>query len=331
MPSPLLGIPNKLGVGLTFGLKPRRVMTRNAYPRMPRRALRRFVPRMAATPMWEGGDDDFNAALSRLAPTEELPELRKTVRGLDSLISDAITEEDFAVAARLRDEVRELKSKDPAPLISSLRQSMWAAAEGEQFNEAAKYRDQLHIVNQFLPEYQLAGVYRAWKGHIPGLGDDSIRIVYDGDTLTAIMTDRPPYGKTDRRVLFKADVSKSHERHFVGKDGKTARSVDCFMGEGMDMMRLREGFTPGVMYMMEDNMIGFMWSAEGEYQTGGRILAAAGQRVRPGDIGSRGGGGGGSGERFVTFKKIISESEPEDELLPDSESEPEPEDESILD
>lgn len=291
MPSPLLGVTRSLGVGLTTALKPRRAIMQNAYSRTPRRAVRRFAPRMAVmTPMWEGGNSNFEAALSQLAPLKEVPELRTTLGKFDSLMSDAIDERDSATAPPLRDEVRsmELPLLDPVPLNSSLRRMMRAYLG--QNKEASKYRDQLSTLKRNQPEYQLAGV---WEANIQGQ-HIVVRIVYDGDMLTATTM--------NGEVTLRADVSESH---------KGVRQLDYFAGEGM----VAGGdFVPGRMYLIDGNTFGFLWSGGGgddrgeqkriPYLGGGergeQVLASAGQEENGG--GGTGGGGGG-GKHFAVFRR----------------------------
>ena len=65
------------------------------------------------------------------------------------------------VAAMLRDDLQELKSKDPAAMAMAVRAEMNEHVACERYDEAALCRDQLMVLRRFLPQYQLAGL---WKG-----------------------------------------------------------------------------------------------------------------------------------------------------------------------
>jgi len=187
--------------------------------------------------------------------------LRKKIRELDrlSVVAFAALPGDFATSARLGVELLELRSKDPSPLSASLRTSMWEAAEGNLFNEAAKYRDQLQALKRFLPEYQLAGAWQA-SINIPGalLGEINVRIYYDDDTLTAM--------DPDGAVLFMVDVSESHEN--------TYRHMEYFKGASGDFGR---GSIEGQLYLMGHDVIGFLWLGKGAAERGELLTASAGQ------------------------------------------------------
>lgn len=227
----------------------------NASPGMPYRAVRHTGPLMAlTTPMdeGEGGDADFEFALSRLAPSEQLGEFRKILRELDSLISKAIREQEFDVAARFRSEITVLRRCDPAVLSSSLRTRMQAALEVHDHEEATKYRDRLRTLKRWQPEYQLAGT---WKGKFQEQGDVIIRIRYNGDVLIAEKLDGGDVG-------FNADVSES------SVEGKTLQYFDpqlCdqlsdgvthFKGKGRFAVR---GFGKAQLYLLHDGTIAVLF------------------------------------------------------------------------
>jgi len=235
----------------------------------PRRAIARSAdPRMAVTtPQPEIGDDDFEAAFSHLATAEELPELRKRVCELESLLLKAIHEEDFAAAARLRDEARELRSKDPEALIASLHTKMLEASSAQRYNEASKYRGQMQTLQRlFLPEYRLAGSWTVGKFLGRAVGPNKMTVVsgglnwdgstfniaYDGDQLVAT-------GK-DGDFIFRVNVSKRLDS--VSSEGPEV----LLRGERLERVFRGDTVAPGVgpvlgrMYVMDDNMIAF-WSS----------------------------------------------------------------------
>lgn len=145
---------------------------------------------------------NFEAALQRLSPADELRELREEVRELDKVMAAGFRPEDFAM-------MQELRSRDPATISASLRRGMSEALKGERYEEAAKYKDQLRTLTQYLPQYQLAGI---WNGSIVAathseedkpLDSGPVRIFYDGQTLVA--------RDVNGGVFFTADVSVMHQ------------------------------------------------------------------------------------------------------------------------
>jgi len=247
---------------------------------------------MSATKaQWAGGDDDFEASLSWLARScEEIQELRKMVLDMKGLLQGAIDKQDFTAAARLREEVRELRSMDPEVLISSLSTQMQLAVKDERYKEAAKYRDKLRIVKRFLPEYQLSGLWSVSKeayfmfrahGKVGAMQVTStiglIRISYNGDTLTAIGSD----GNFTFNVYVSQPVSDANVSMMnIRPERKPQKIYQMFRGEGsingMD-------FSTGGMFLVVDGAIGFWWLATEEGGGGGReqaIAAAGGGRAR---------------------------------------------------
>ena len=61
----------------------------------------------------------------------------------------------------LRDDLLELRSRDPAELAASLRSELSDRVRQERYADAARIRDQLMVLRRFQPQYQLAGL---WKG-----------------------------------------------------------------------------------------------------------------------------------------------------------------------
>jgi len=279
---------------------------------LPRAIVRHANPRMAVTaPQWEGGDDDFEVALSRLARSwEEIQELRKRVLRLESGLQYATDKQNFAKAALLRDELQELRSKNPDALISSLSTQMQAAVKGERFEEAARYRDQLRILKQFLLEYQLTGFWNVTDGYFMlgqyggqvGTKTGTLRFGYNGDTLTA--TGR------DGKVYFNVNVSQP------ARDSRGPTVDFKVNGQAKEVYRIFPGEGPlpggesvlGRMYLMDNETIGFWWSLEevagGGGGGGGQVRAAAGG-ARARDSGERlQDGEGEEGGVFISFKRV---------------------------
>jgi len=103
----------------------------------------------------------FETQLKQFAPVTDLPNIRNQVAKLEVDLTDAVLGQDFTVAAMLRDDLSELRSKDPAFLASDLRGQLNAMVEREAYIQAAATRDQLMVLRRFQPQYLLAGL---WKG-----------------------------------------------------------------------------------------------------------------------------------------------------------------------
>lgn len=139
---------------------------------------------------------DFEKTLKRLATPEELPALHEKIAKLSELMETGFNPEDFAL-------MRELRSRDPRSLSSTLRTNMQEAVQEERYSAAATFKSQLNSLKPYLPEYQLAGT---WKGSIitPGqepkpLESGYVSIMYDGESISAM----DAHGKS----TFTADIS----------------------------------------------------------------------------------------------------------------------------
>lgn len=116
------------------------------------------VPRCCLLLSAESG---FEARLRHFAPVTELPTVRGELARLQNQLQAAIDVEDFVTAAMVRDDIAELRSKDPAVASAMLREQLQTAVSAEDYEQASTLRDQLMILRRFLPQYQLAGL---WKG-----------------------------------------------------------------------------------------------------------------------------------------------------------------------
>jgi len=125
----------------------------------------------------------FESKLKHFAAAAELPALRTEAARLESEMQSAVEEQDFAAAATLRDQLSDLRQKDPAFLASNLRERLEVLVRRESYGEAATTRDQLLVLRRFQPQYQLAGL---WKGVYPNHGEATVKIHYEGDTLVAV-------------------------------------------------------------------------------------------------------------------------------------------------
>lgn len=117
--------------------------------------------RRAAAPRAMAVEAPFEAQLKHFAPAAELPRIRSQVAQLEMDLHIALDEQNFVHAAMMRDDLAELRAKDPALLAASLRERMERLVRRESYSEAAATRDQLIVLRRFQPQYQLAGL---WKG-----------------------------------------------------------------------------------------------------------------------------------------------------------------------
>jgi len=230
----------------------------------------------------------FEAKLKEFAPASDLPELRSRVAKLEQQLDNAVDGQDFVTAALLRDDLHELRSKDPAALADKLREDMAQRVREERYVEAADCRDQLLVLRRFQPQYQLAGL---WKGNYPNHGEALVRLHYQGDTLLATKItgdEHVPAGE----VTFRADLTTPfHEAmiHDTGNedlvgvrvevvslssDGVSQqREVERFRGEGRIAARgfQHAHYVPGQLFLMDDNVVGFLWVPLGTFVVFSRV------------------------------------------------------------
>ena len=216
---------------------------------------------------------------------------------LQAQLLDAIADEDYATAAMLRDDLAELRQKDPAVMAMGLREEMAKHVRNERYGEAARCRDELLVLRRFLPQYQLAGL---WKGNYPNHGDELVRLHYQGDTLYATKVtgdEHVPAGE----VTFRADLTEPTEANddwttspasrfsygnddqavgvrvevlALSPDGKQEpREVEQFRGEGRVAARgfRHPHFVPGQLFLMDDDVVGFLWLPIGTFVVFSRV------------------------------------------------------------
>jgi len=299
-------------------------------------SMRSLWQRMTANS--KGGDDDFQTALSRLAPAKELPKLREAYRSLEQQMNDAAEKGEYAKAIRYRNMFRVLRSEDPAPLAKATRQAMWQAAETDDFEAAAKYRDQLKSLRSFLPEYSLEGT---WIGTVPDQdGQEGGRVraelVYKDNLVTAaqngvegILNSDPSDGSAlpsvssfkTKKMLFEADVSEP-KKDPTGIVSNGTTCVEYFEGTGY--LDGDDITIPGKLYLIADGVIGFSFEPgdnggdkELAFAGGGGGAAVIGGESNMAAAGAKGGrgegdgdgegdgGGEGGGSLFVVFKRRV--------------------------
>eukprot|EP00315_Gephyrocapsa_oceanica_P002923 CAMPEP_0185310850 /NCGR_PEP_ID=MMETSP1363-20130426/25627_1 /TAXON_ID=38817 /ORGANISM="Gephyrocapsa oceanica, Strain RCC1303" /LENGTH=276 /DNA_ID=CAMNT_0027908441 /DNA_START=34 /DNA_END=864 /DNA_ORIENTATION=+ len=222
----------------------------------------------------------FESKLKQFAAAAELPALRTEAARLESEMQSAVEEQDFAAAATLRDQLSDLRQKDPAFLASNLRERLEVLVRRESYGEAATTRDQLLVLRRFQPQYQLAGL---WKGVYPNHGEATVKIHYEGDTLVAVkMTgdEHVPAGETTFRADLTtpwqegASVEEIDEEELVGvrvevvsvgSDGSEQREVERYHGEGRVAARgfQHAHYVPGQLILVEPDTIGFLWQQMG--------------------------------------------------------------------
>lgn len=206
---------------------------------------------------------DTQTVLSRFSPIDELPTVRDAYRDLERQMNVAVKLDDFSSAIRYRNEMQDLRCKDPATYAKEARQAMWEAAKANNFAVAAKYKDQLKTLREYLPEYKLAGKWlgrvRNWDERymdaIPEQGRINVDLVYKNDSLIAVQL-----GSKDGELpsgawawLFEADVSepKMNSQGTIVPDGKIY--AEHFEGKG----NIQGDAIPGKLYLMDDGGLGF--------------------------------------------------------------------------
>ena len=149
-------------------------------------------------------DDSFEGSIAQFAPKRMLPQVRGQRIKIQEQLAGAVAGEDYVLAAQLRDDLAELRQKDPAVMAAQLRDDLARHIKRERYGEAALCRDRLLVLRRFLPQYQLAGL---WKGNYPNHGDELVRLAYQGDTLVATKVtgdEHVPAGE----VTFRADLTQ---------------------------------------------------------------------------------------------------------------------------
>ena len=109
-------------------------------------------------------DDSFEGSIAQFAPKRMLPQVRGQRIKIQEQLAGAVAGEDYVLAAQLRDDLAELRQKDPAVMAAQLRDDLARHIKRERYGEAALCRDRLLVLRRFLPQYQLAGL---WKGAAP--------------------------------------------------------------------------------------------------------------------------------------------------------------------
>tara|TARA_B110001452_G_scaffold228741_1_gene204330 strand:+ start:182 stop:841 length:660 start_codon:yes stop_codon:yes gene_type:complete len=126
--------------------------------------------------------EEFDQKIGSFAAAEELAELRQQIALARQALDDAVDNQDYVAAAIHRDELAELVAQDPAEAAAEMRKQLERAVVRERYDDATALQDQIRVLRRFLPQYQLAGL---WKGNYPNHGEELIRVRYDGDTLYA--------------------------------------------------------------------------------------------------------------------------------------------------
>jgi hypothetical protein len=234
----------------------------------------------------------FEGQIARFASRRELPNVRKQRLNIEEQLESAVHTEDYVLAAHLRDDLAELRQKDPVVMASALRDELSRHISGERYDDAARCRDRLLVLRRFLPQYQLAGL---WKGNYPNHGDELVRLHYDRDQLIATKVtgdEHVPAGE----VTFRADLtdlsdgSMDEETTFstgpganvgvrvevmsLSPDGShEPRDVEQFRGEGRIAAHgfRHPHFVPGQLFLMDDDVVGFLWLAIGTFVVFSRV------------------------------------------------------------
>jgi len=258
----------------------------------PTASLLRATPRVQP-PLANAASEDsgFEVAIAQFAPRARLPQVRSQRVTLEQQLATAVADEDYVMAAQLRDDLVELRQQDPAVMAAAMREELETHIRRERYAEAARCRDRLLVLRRFLPQYSLAGL---WKGNYPNHGDELVRLSYQGDTLIATKVtgdEHVPAGE----VTFRADLTQpsddSEDEQAAGLGGSSAvgvrvevlslapdgshepRDVEQFKGEGRIAARgfRHPHYVPGQLFLMEDDVVGFLWLAIGTFVVFSRV------------------------------------------------------------
>jgi hypothetical protein len=220
--------------------------------------------------------EDFERRIESFAPTSELGAIRKQIVNVRTEMDYAVDSEDYVSAAMYRDDLRELQGRDPVESAADARAQLERAVEKERYSDAAIFRDYLRVLRRFMPQYQLAGL---WKGTYPNHGEELIRVRYDGDTLFATKVtgdEHVPAGE----VTFRAELAAPCEPDVKGlemegdmvgvrvevvslsSDGAPQqRDVERYHGEGRIAAKgfQHAHYVPGQLFLMDTDVVGFLW------------------------------------------------------------------------
>jgi len=216
----------------------------------------------------------FEQRCKLFVPAGELPEIRQQAIKLQQQMEAAVEREDYAAAAMYRDDLRDVQAKDPAEAARQIREQMERAVKRECYADACMYRDFLRVLRRFMPQYQLAGL---WKGTYPNHGEELIRVRYDGDSLYATKVtgdEHVPAGE----VTFRAELATpcQAEQRSSGEDvagvrvevvslssdgAPQQREVERYNGEGCIAARgfQHAHYVPGQLFLMDTDVLGFLW------------------------------------------------------------------------
>lgn len=194
---------------------------------------------------------------------------RKRVENLQEQLEDAIAREDYPTASAVHKEILDLTSKDPETVARQLRERMDKEVADERYVAAANTRDELAVVKQHLPQYQLSGI---WKGDYPS-GEVMVRVRYEGDVLIATKESNSPY-VPEGEVTFRVDLSKpplannpadgfAIEVATVQDDDRTPMPVGLYSGEGRISKKKNDEahWANGALCLMGlgEEIFGFLW------------------------------------------------------------------------
>ena len=237
------------------------------------------VVMLAAAPRLLSNDpDDFEQRLKNFAPAADLAGIRQQIAQARNNMASAVDSEDYVSAAMYRDDLRELQLRDPAEAAADARAQMERAVERERYSDAAIFRDYLRVLRRFMPQYQLAGL---WKGTYPNHGEELIRVRYDGDTLYATKVtgdEHVPAGEVTFRAELATPCEPDQHRSSGGDDmdmvgvrvevvslssdgAPQQREVERYTGEGRIAARgfQHAHFVPGQLFLMDEDVLGFLW------------------------------------------------------------------------
>jgi len=249
----------------------------------------------------EDAAQSFEQRVKKFAPSEDLGEVRQQIAMARQSLENAVDGEDYVAAAMHRDDLRELIAKDPAEAAADVRKQLQEAVRRERYGEAAQWKDNLRVLRRFLPQYQLAGL---WKGNYPNHGEELIRVRYVGDTMYATKVtgdEHVPAGE----ITFQAELATPFvetETQYSSGDGDELvgvrvevvslssdgapqqREVERYHGEGRIAARgfQHAHFVPGQLFLMDTDVLGFLWLPLGTLVVFNRVPEEEERRMEDG-------------------------------------------------
>ena len=221
-----------------------------------------------------GLETDAEAA-SQFKEGSELFQLRRRVQALRQKVKHYERTNDQEKLSQVEAVLEDTRLKDPLAVYSDTRAQMWQAAKAGDFSKAAALRDEASGVQEFLPQYNLEGL---WVGNYGTHGYEIIEIAYEnvrGEqwlVATEVTGDEHvAAGECTFRVNLTPDM-KQPDPLAVTVRGEEVE-LEAFVGEGVIAEKGGKSrqSVPGKLILFEANRFAFVWTALAVHITFGRV------------------------------------------------------------